>query len=76
MNEILNYLADNIEWVLPLILFLVEIIVLQIPTKDPAGLTERLGRIIRLFLETRVQNRSKNFQDKVVKPHNTEKLKK
>lgn len=75
LNQFLDFCSANIEWVLPLALVLLEVIIMRIPTKDPAGLVERVGRILRLVLESRVKNNRKNFQNKVVEPHNKEKLK-
>lgn len=75
INQILDFCANNVEWVVPLVLVILEIVLMKIPTKDPAGILERAGRIIRLLLESRIQNSRKNFQDKEVKPHNKEKLK-
>jgi hypothetical protein len=75
MTQILDFAADNMEWIIPLALVLLELLLMKIPTKDPAGILERAGRILRLILESRIENRRKNFQGKIVdKPHNDKKL--
>lgn len=66
MNNILLFCADNAEWVVPLILLILgEILLRFVPTKDPDGLTERIGKIIVKFLDgVRLKNARIDFKDK------------
>lgn len=68
MENFISYCAENAEWVLPIILLILgEIIVRFIPTKDPAGLTERIGKIIGKVLDNvSVKNARKSFQGKTI----------
>jgi hypothetical protein len=60
LNNFLNFCSENAEWIVPMVMFFVaEIVVMKVPTKDPAGLTERIGKALRTYLETRTKNNVK-----------------
>lgn len=68
MKDLIIYAADNMEWVVPVLIVFVEIIFRRlIPTKDSASIVERIGKIMTVFLDkVRVKNlEKKNKNDSV-----------